>query len=124
MPKRYYIKEIANKFNIPEYLLRYYDEKGVITKFKRDENDYRYMFEDDLIFVKTVLCLKKTNMPLKEIIKYIELVDQGEITLESRQAMILKQEKVVLKKQHDLEEQIAFINYKKDFYEQAIKNKK
>lgn len=103
MTKKYYIKDLAKMFDVPEYLLRYYDEKGVINKFKRDENDYRYMIEEDLGFINTVLCLKKTSMPLKEIIKYLELVDFGEATLETRQAMILKQEQVVLKKRQDLQ---------------------
>ncbi|WP_036268828.1 MerR family transcriptional regulator [Mesoplasma seiffertii] len=124
MTKKYYIKEIAEQFNVPESLLRYYDEKGVITKFRRDENGYRYLFEEDLVYVNTVLCLKKTSMPLKEIITYIELVDQGEATLQTRQAMILKQEQVVLEKQQDLQTQIDFINYKKAFYENKLTNKK
>ncbi|WP_051350874.1 MerR family transcriptional regulator [[Acholeplasma] multilocale] len=124
MENKYYLKDIAEKFNVPEYLLRYYDEKGVINKFRRDDNGYRYMLEADLGFVNTVLCLKKTSMPLKEIITYIELVDQGESTLKQRQEMILKQEKVVLEKQKDLQDQLDFITYKKGFYERLLNDKK
>ncbi|WP_338972731.1 MerR family transcriptional regulator [Spiroplasma endosymbiont of Panorpa germanica] len=120
---KYYLKDIALKFNISESQLRFYDEKGVINKFKRDENNYRYLLEDDLRFVETIICLKKTSMPLKEIIKYIGLVDLGDESLAERQAMILKQEKVVLKNQKDIQEQIDFIEYKKQFYEDKIKNR-
>lgn len=122
MDKKYYLKDIADKFNVPEYLLRYYDEKGVINRFKRDDNGYRYMLEDDLAFINIVLCLKKTSMPLKEIIKYIKLVDGGTSTLHEREEMILKQEKVVMKKEKELQAQIDFINYKKQYYKEAIKN--
>ncbi|WP_051635993.1 MerR family transcriptional regulator [Mesoplasma photuris] len=124
MENKFYIKDIADKFNVKESLLRYYDSKGLIKKFKRDENGYRYMIEEDLSLIHTILCLKKTDMPLKEIINYVNLVEIGDSTLEERLQMISKQEKIVLKKQEEINEQFDFINFKMKLYKDLLNEKK
>ncbi|ALD65950.1 MerR family transcriptional regulator [Spiroplasma cantharicola] len=111
-----YLNELAKILKINESALRYYDSRGLIPKLQRDKNNYRFILEDDLAFPKTVICLKKTGMSLKEIKKYLDFVEQGDSSIKQRYEMILKQENIVLNKLKDIQEQIEFIEYKKGLY--------
>lgn len=124
MEKKYYLKDISTKFGIKEYNLRFYDEKGLIKEFKRDENGYRYLLEDDLKIVDLINCLKKIAMPLENIKRYIELLDEGDASAQERLDLILKQESVVLEKQKSLQQQINFIEYKKEYYKKILNEQK
>ncbi|WP_342258700.1 MerR family transcriptional regulator [Spiroplasma endosymbiont of Dioctria linearis] len=114
--KKIYLNELANILKINESALRYYDSQGLITKLQRDKNNYRFILEEDLIFPKTVICLKKTGMSLKEIKKYLDFIEKGDSSIKERYEMILKQEEIVLNKLKDIQEQIEFIEYKKSLY--------
>ncbi|ARU90981.1 MerR family transcriptional regulator [Spiroplasma clarkii] len=122
--KKFYLKDIAQKFEMKEYNLRFYDEKGLIKDFKRDENGYRYLLEDDLHVIDLIICLKQIGMPLKNIKKYMRLLDLGEKSAKERLNLILQQEKVVLKNQESIQKQIEFIEHKKRYYSKILENKK
>ena len=50
----YTIKEVAEKLNISQYTLRYYDKEGLIPYLKREKNGIRRYWLDkyDYIFKK------------------------------------------------------------------------
>ncbi|AUM62292.1 MerR family transcriptional regulator [Spiroplasma monobiae] len=122
--KKIYMNELAKILNINESALRYYDSKELLPNIQRDSNNYRFIFEQDIERANTVICLKKTGMPLNEIKKYLDLLEQGNSSLEIRYKMILKQEKMVLEKIEDIKKQVEFINFKKDIYEKKIEEEK
>ncbi|AKU79605.1 MerR family transcriptional regulator [Spiroplasma turonicum] len=119
--KKLYLKDISKEIDLPEYVLRFYDKKGLIPFMNRDENNYRYIYYDKVSWLKTISCLKKAGMPLKEIKKYVDLALVGEQTFEERLKIILKQEKETLKQIEVLKEQLEFIQYKKEFYNKKSK---
>ncbi|AUB31103.1 MerR family transcriptional regulator [Spiroplasma floricola] len=121
--KKVYMNELANILNINESALRYYDSKGILPKVQRDENNYRFIDFEDLDYPKTVICLKKTGMSLKDIKKYLYYVEQGDSSIKVRYEMILNQEKMVLNKLKNIQEEIEFIEYKKSFYKNKLEKK-
>ncbi|QEH61243.1 MerR family transcriptional regulator [Spiroplasma chinense] len=121
MEKKYYINDIAKKFNISEHTLRYYDKKMLLKNFKRDDNGYRYLNEDDLRTIEVIICLKKTNMSLEDIKHYLKLVEQGRDTLKERQQMIEKQLQEAHSIRKDIDDQIVYLEYKLKFYDDLIK---
>ncbi|PPE04576.1 hypothetical protein EELLY_v1c02560 [Entomoplasma ellychniae] len=118
--QKIYMKQIADKFGIEEHTLRFYDKKGLFPFFKRDENNYRFIYEDKINWIEIVLCLKKSGMSLIKIKEYINLAMEGENTYPKRLKMMLDQEQIVLAKIQELKQQLKFIEYKKSLY----KNKK
>ncbi|AVN62294.1 MerR family transcriptional regulator [Mesoplasma coleopterae] len=115
--EKLYIKDISKELSIPEYVLRFYDKKGLFPFFERDENNYRYIEREKLEWVRIVSCLKKSGMPLNKISEYIDLALEGKNTYPKRLEMMIEQEKLVLEKMKDLQEQLDYIKYKKKFYE-------
>ncbi|AKX34630.1 MerR family transcriptional regulator [Spiroplasma litorale] len=119
--EKLYLKDVSKELNVPEYVLRFYDKKGLFPFLERDINNYRYISKDKLEWLKVVVCLKKSGMPLKEIKKYVELAVEGDSTIISRFEMMKKQEIATIKKIECLKEQLEFIQYKKSLYEKKIK---
>ncbi|ATZ21469.1 MerR family transcriptional regulator [Mesoplasma tabanidae] len=115
--EKLYMKDISKELDIPEYVLRFYDKKGLFPFFERDENNYRYIKREKLEWVRIVSCLKKSGMPLLKIKEYINLALEGKNTYPKRLEMMLEQEKVVKQKMQELQEQLDYINYKKNLYQ-------
>ncbi|MFD2043691.1 methyltransferase domain-containing protein [Ornithinibacillus salinisoli] len=61
------IKEVAEKLNTTARSIRFYEEKGLISPKKDEENDYRYFTEKDLLRLSTILALREVGFPVNEI---------------------------------------------------------
>lgn len=90
------ISEAAAKFNIPESTLRYYEKKGLLPLIERDEAGRRLFSEVQMALLQTVICLKNTRMPIKEIKQYMDWIQEGDTTIERRLEMMQKHKQAVL----------------------------
>ncbi|SMQ64583.1 transcriptional regulator, MerR family [Bacillus sp. OV166] len=79
----YQISEIAKLLGITPHTLRYYEKEKIIFP-NRNENGERVYDETDLLWMKFVMKLKQTQMPIAQIREYTELVRQGETTTQAR----------------------------------------
>ena len=59
-------------------------------------------------------------MPVDSLVKYFELMKQGDETNDIRHQMLKEQRQVLLKKRQDLEETLKRLEYKIAFYEQKL----
>lgn len=116
----YSIGEISKMFDLPIHTLRYYDSCGLFPFIKRDEHDNRYFEEKDLKLIRSICCLKNTNMPLKEIKNYINLYMEGKSTLEKRCQIFYSHKEKLLKQIHDLEESMLVMDKTINNYAIAI----
>ncbi len=110
MKKHFTIGQVANYLNISVEAIRFYEKKGVISEFIRDENNYRLIDHKQLLFLKGVIQLKQAGFSLEEIKKInsdsfsfepekqYEILSQG---IEKIQAQILNLEKVKEKLMND-----------------------
>ena len=93
--KKYQIKDVSDLLGVSTYTLRYYEKIGLLNFVKRNKSGVREFEASDLITINTIICLKQTGMPLKEIKKYLKLVGEGIDTAEQRKAMFLQQRQKV-----------------------------
>lgn len=119
--KTYHIKEVSEMLGISSYTLRYYEKIGLLSFVKRDANGVREFLPKDLVTIKTIECLKKTNLPLKDIKNYFKLVDQGLDTANERRELFVKQKQKVNKEIEALEKTLKMINYKLHYYDEVLK---
>ena len=66
------IGELSKITNLSIPTLRYYEDLGLL-KPNRDRNNRRIYSENDILWLDFIMRLKKTNMPMKDIILYSEL---------------------------------------------------
>lgn len=119
MIKTYTIKQVAEDFDLSISTIRYYDKKGLLPFVSKNESGYRIFTDADLNLIKTIVCLKNTGMPIKDIRTYIEYVMAGPNTIEQRKTLLKKHKRAVLQKQKMLTENLQEIDFKLNRYESA-----
>ncbi len=117
---KYTIKDAAKIMNVPTSTIRYYDKEGLLPFMERMESGYRVFSEEDLAMLRTIDCLKKTGMPIKEIRQFIDWSQQGDASLAERYEMFLERKKVVEAQIADLQSTLEIVNFKCWYYKTAL----
>ena len=115
----YTIKEVAEKFNLTEYTIRYYDKEGLLPFIERNKSGNRIFTDRDMDWLTIICCLKNTGMQIKQIKQYIDWCIEGDKTLEIRRQMFLDHRNEVLKQIGELKKNLSMIDYKIKFYDTA-----
>lgn len=84
------ISEVARLTGLSIHTLRYYDECGLLPQVQRTASDHRQFDETDLDWIDILKCLRATEMPLADIQRFTELVQQGMHT-ENQKAPTVRQ---------------------------------
>lgn len=116
----YSIKEVSEKMNLPASTIRYYDRQGMLPYMKRTESGYRSFSEDDIKMLSMIECLKRTNMPIRDIQQFITWVQHGDATLQQRYDMFVERRKSVEEQISQLKKTLEFIDYKCWYYSTAL----
>lgn len=116
----YTISDIAKMMGVSCYTLRYYDKEGLFPNVKRI-NGIRIFEDKDFEWLRVLNCLRNINMPIKKMKEYIELCQQGDSTLQERLKMIEEQEESINNQINKLEYFKQEIEFKKAYYNAAIK---
>lgn len=113
------IGEIAEKTNLPESTLRYYEKKGLI-KVTRNNSGRREYEESDIEWIKFIRRLKETGMRLCDIQKYSELRYRGKSTMPERLEILETHRKYVLEQQLKWKAYLQNLDDKIEFYKKSI----
>lgn len=119
----YSIGEFSKITNIGIHALRYYEKENLIIP-KRKGNGRRYYSQSDISWIEFIKRLKYTGMPIKEIQKYAELRAQGDETLQARMEMLLQHRTELLGEIATMQDNLAKLDDKIDYYEKEISSKK
>lgn len=117
----YTIGEMAKTLGVPTSTLRFYEKKGLLPFVERSSGGIRMFTSSDYECLKIIECLKKSGMSLKDIAKFIQMVMQGDKTIDDRLKMFLKRRQEVEKQIEELNATLKTINYKCWYYETAKK---
>lgn len=113
------IGEIAEKTNLPESTLRYYEKKGLI-RVARNNGGRREYEESDIEWIRFIRRLKETGMLLRDIQKYSELRYCGKSTMPERLEILEVHREYVLEQQIKWNEYLQNLDDKIEFYKQSI----
>ena len=118
----YSIGEVSKLFNLSIHTLRYYEKEGLLPFVKRTVSGIRKFDETDIEELKIVECLKKTNMPLKDIKTFLDWCQDGDNTIEKRRDMFYERKKLVLEQIAELEKVLDTVNFKCWYYDTAVED--
>ena len=113
----YSIKEVADILGLPASTIRYYDKQGLLPFIERSDSGYRRFSENDLELLRIIECLKKTNMPIKDIRQFTAWLQQGDASIEQRQQMFLERRRAVEEQIEQLQETLKVIDDKCWYYD-------
>lgn len=120
----YTMMQVCRELNMTYQTLKYYCNEGLIPDVKRDENNRRIFDERNVKWIKDLSCLKRCGMSIQEMKEYLELCLQGESTIMQRKELLTKKQDSLRRTIKDLEESIAYIDWKQNFYDEVLSGKK
>lgn len=117
----YSIKEIADMMNVTTATIRYWDSEGLLP-YVNKVNERRVFEDKDFKWLRVLNCMKNINMPIKKIKEYVELVKQGDNTLQARYELILEQKQFIQNQINNLNLCLKEFEYKEWYYKTAIES--
>lgn len=115
----YTIGQVSEMFNLPVSTLRYYDKEGLFPNMKRSSG-IRQFSELEIEAIYIIECLKKSGLEIKEIKQFMDWCKEGPSTYINRRELFENRKKVLKQQLQDLEKNMAMIEFKCWYYEQAI----
>ena len=115
----YLIGQVSEKFDLSIHTLRYYEKEGLLPSVKRSKSGIRQYDDATIESLRTIECLKKTGMPLKEIKEFQDWCEAGSRTLGRRKKMFLERKRAVLRQIGELQSALDLIEFKCWYYGQA-----
>lgn len=117
----YTISEVAAHTGLSAHTLRWYERIGLMPHVDRSHTGQRRFSNQDLDWLSFVGKLRLTGMPVAGMVRYAELVRQGEHTFEERQALLEQTRRDVIRRIAELQGTLAVLDHKIDFYAGAHK---
>lgn len=120
----YTMMQVCREADLTYQTLKFYCNEGLVPNVKRDKNNRRVFDEHDVKWIKDLVCLKKCGMSIKEMKEYLDLCLGGERTIPQRKEMLTKKQEVLRDSIKELEDSVAYIDWKQSFYDEVISGKR
>ena len=117
------IAEVSEKYGLSVDTLRYYERVGLIPPVHRNEGGIRDYDELDLQRVDFIKCMRSAGLPVEVLIEYMELVQEGDKTIEARKEILIEQRDLLAARMEEIQKTLDRLNYKIDVYEKALLKK-
>lgn len=114
------IAEVSEKYEIPADTLRYYERVGLIPPVHRTESGIRDYTEEDCGWVEFIKCMRGAGLSIEVLIEYVDLVKQGDSTIEARKNLLVDQRERLREHMAAVQTTLDRLDYKIDNYEKLI----
>lgn len=102
------VSEVSRDFEVSTRMLRYYEQKGLISSKRRDDYAYRIYDETAVKRLRQILLLRKLRIPLNQIAVILNSVDRSEMV------------SVLIDKIKELEEEISSLRIIRDILSEIV----
>src|SRR5699024_8938484 len=114
---QYTISEVSEKYQISSSTLRYYERRGLLPNIPRQANGNRYFTDQLLNWLKMIICLRHSGVPIEKLIEYANLIQKGDDTIATREALLREQLAELYQKRVNLQRSIQRLEDKIALYE-------
>ncbi|MET9568050.1 MerR family transcriptional regulator [Streptomyces virginiae] len=113
---RYTISEVAARTGLSQHTLRWYERIGLMPHVDRSHSGQRRFTDQDLDWLGFVGKLRATGMSVADMVRYAELVREGEHTRGERRELLERTRREVRARITELTDALAVLDYKIDMY--------
>ncbi|MFJ8080921.1 MerR family transcriptional regulator [Streptomyces sp. NPDC096205] len=113
---RYTISEVAAFTGLTAHTLRWYERIGLMSHIDRSHTGQRRYTNRDLDWLDLVGKLRLTGMPVADMVRYAELVREGESTYDERRELLESTRRDVLARIAELHDTLAVLDRKISVY--------
>ncbi len=115
------IKDVAEKYDLSQDTLRYYEKVGLIPKVNRTSGGVRDYTDQDLANVEFVKCMRQAGLSIEVLARYISLSQKGDSTvLERRQILIDERDRLKMRME-EMQETLDRLNFKITNYDRVLR---
>jgi DNA-binding transcriptional MerR regulator len=111
------IKEVAALTGLTAYTLRYYERIGLIAPIRRAPGGQRQYAASDMDWLKFLLRLRATNMPVSQMQTFAALRAKGNRTITKRQEMLEQHLQKVVAEIKELKQSAKVLHAKIQHYQ-------
>ncbi|MFF8834968.1 MerR family transcriptional regulator [Streptomyces sp. NPDC015130] len=112
----YTISEVAALTGLSAHTLRWYERIGLMPHVDRSHTGQRRFSERDLGWLGFVGKLRLTGMPVADMVRYAELVREGDHTRNDRRELLEATRRDVLARITELQDTLAVLDVKIGHY--------
>ncbi|KUJ66357.1 MerR family transcriptional regulator [Streptomyces albus subsp. albus] len=112
----YTISEVAAHTGLSAHTLRWYERIGLMPHVDRNHTGQRRFSNRDLDWLALVGKLRLTGMPVADMVRYAELVRQGDSTYRAREELLTAHREVVRQRIDELRSTLEVLDFKIDIY--------
>ena len=118
----YTIGDLSRELDIPASTIRYYDKEGLLPSVERSSGGIRLF--DDLAYqvLKILKCLKQSGLSIKEMKRFIELVQMGDESIGDRLELFQARRDALLKQRSEMDEMLKILEFKCWYYQKATED--
>ncbi|WP_198655301.1 MerR family transcriptional regulator [Streptomyces geranii] len=116
---RYTISEVVVFTGLTAHTLRWYERIGLMPHIDRSHTGQRRYSNRDLDWLDFVGKLRLTGMPVADMVRYAELVREGDHTYGERFELLESTRRAVLDRITELQDTLAVLDRKISFYAEA-----
>ncbi|GAA2334845.1 MULTISPECIES: MerR family transcriptional regulator [Streptomyces] len=113
---RYTISEVAAHTGLSAHTLRWYERIGLMPHVDRTHTGQRRFSNRDLDWLELVGKLRLTGMPVADMVRYAELVREGEHTFSEREALLTAHRENVRERIAELQDTLHVLDFKIEIY--------
>ncbi len=114
------IAEVSERYGLSSDTLRYYERIGLLPTVTRTENGIRDYSELDIRRVEFVKCMRSAGLPIEVLIDYMELIEQGDDTIEARKEILVEQRDLLASRIAEMQKTLDLLHHKIEIYEKNI----
>lgn len=114
------ISEVSKKYDISTDTLRWYEKIGLLRNINRKDNGLRDYTEENCRSIEFVKCMRAAGVSIEFLIQYIDLVSQGNSTIEKRKELLVLQKEIIEKKIQESQDALEKLKYKIENYDQIF----
>ncbi|MFE6825568.1 MerR family transcriptional regulator [Streptomyces sp. NPDC057690] len=115
----YTISEVVAFTGLTAHTLRWYERIGLMSHIDRSHTGQRRYSNRDLDWLDLVGKLRLTGMPVADMVRYAELVREGENTFRERYELLEATRRDVRARIAELQDTLAVLDRKINFYADA-----
>ncbi|MFF4320133.1 MerR family transcriptional regulator [Streptomyces sp. NPDC001568] len=114
---RYTISEVEARTGLTQHTLRWYERIGLMPHVDRSHSGQRRFSDRDLDWLSFVGKLRATGMSVADMVRYAELVREGEHTVDQRRELLERTRTEVRSRITELTDALGVLDFKIGMYE-------
>lgn len=111
------IREAAELTGLSAHTLRFYERIGLLEPIQRGTGGHRRYQEQDLGWIRLLICLRKSGMPIRTLTEFAQLQREGDPTGERRKQLLEQHRRDALAQIEEISMHLSVVDKKLEAFE-------